>query len=653
MGGKLVLAGESARLEDGRQRGLYVANADGSGLRQITSGLDQDPHWSPDGRWTAFVHSHGENRAVSIVREDGLGRRVLGETNEDLVSDPWSPDGSRVAWGGCGGLCVFDLRSGRRRSINLGGDDSGFSWSPNGRELVAVDVNDRLVVVTARGTLERVLAGSAEFPAWSPNGRRIAFIDHSRRSYNTLDVVAAAGGQKSVLSADADTTPSWSRDGRRLLYTGSLGSVDARVRVLDVATRHELTLMDSAGVARWAPDGSAIAFTRYRLPSSADQDVWTMRAIGPGVSGADVQPVTTAFPTGVTYDDFDWAAGSIPVTPIHTPPLLALNATDDLTLDDEVDGIYRSGTPGAVVYRSDRICDPNAETGSASFNVWTPPATAILTTSTPCQDFPPDTFAATPDLVAWESQSDLNGNTTIAVARTGTSSDTDLAEWTTGQESPDIGWRAEFSNPISDGSLLLFESYNADGRTQLWQITGAPVPHAAPIPLPTDAIAAIDADVGRILLLTHTGGLVVIAADGTITSRLPFLSHLTDRTKYDLTDLPQGQLRIGGNLIGELIGNTLRVYGTDNGSLLAQLPLAHRAGQPRLLTIGYGYAAYVSGIELHLVRLQDQHDHVLDLSGQAGTLGAILTPTGLFLSYNRAYTTQPGHILFVPTTNLP
>ena len=55
---------------------LYVINADGSGLRQITSGdvNDIDPAWSPDGQWISFHR----NCALWLIRPDASdGRRLL------------------------------------------------------------------------------------------------------------------------------------------------------------------------------------------------------------------------------------------------------------------------------------------------------------------------------------------------------------------------------------------------------------------------------------------------------------------------------------------------------------------------------------------------------------------------------------------------
>jgi WD40 repeat protein len=631
--GRLVLVGVSLNVEDVGEDGLYVMNADGSGLRQITRSGDQ-PHWSRDGRSIAFVDEDGTVGRLVVVRADGSGRRVLGSAISPSLAapEPWSPNDEQLAWGGCGGLCVSDLASSRRTRIALGGRDDvhGFSWSPNGRELAAVDQSRGLVVVNLSGKQLTVLSRSGTYPAWSPNGRQIAFLSCSK-----LELVPASGGTAQVLAQNAATAPTWSPDGRRLLYTDfSRRRGSSSVRVLNAVTHKNVRVGDSGGIAHWAPDGSMIVFGRRPFSAfGTGQDLWLAQA-----DGRSVRQLTGEFPTGLSYSDLDWTSGAVPAGPAVSPPdLLKLQATSELKLDWFDGSIGRAATPDSVVYRIDRLCNADAETVSATLNVWTPSTGSTLRSSTPCQDLQPESYAVTPTIDAWISEPDPNGNQTLATMRPGTTEAVPIAEWTSGQESPDIGWRAEVGGPLVSGSTIVFETGTSDGSSQLWRIVDGFVPHAVPIPLPPAGSDLLDADAGRVVIQTTRNNLAILNTDGMILARLRFL----------------GTVRIGGDLLGVATGTTLRVYDPDSGTLRYQLPLAHAAGHPRLLTIGAGYAAYASGIELHLVRLDNGNDRIADLPEQAGPLQALLTADGLFVAYLHGYDTQPARILFVPAANLP
>jgi len=88
------------------QRGaLFVANTDGTGLRQITPyGLanshdDGIPRWSPDGTEILFAGAHG---SLFVVHPDGTGVRAIpldtGGGFSYAVSPGWSPDGTSIVF---------------------------------------------------------------------------------------------------------------------------------------------------------------------------------------------------------------------------------------------------------------------------------------------------------------------------------------------------------------------------------------------------------------------------------------------------------------------------------------------------------------------------------------------------------------------------
>ena len=88
---------------------LYVLNADGSGLRDLTrklagvrrfgAGPASDPVWSPDGRKIAFVRLN-TRLGVYVVNADGSGVRNLTPKpmGAAYTAPAWSPDGRKIAF---------------------------------------------------------------------------------------------------------------------------------------------------------------------------------------------------------------------------------------------------------------------------------------------------------------------------------------------------------------------------------------------------------------------------------------------------------------------------------------------------------------------------------------------------------------------------
>ncbi|QJR35785.1 Ig-like domain-containing protein [Gemmatimonas groenlandica] len=190
------------------QTDLYVARADGSDVRQLTSDNASDvyPAWSPDGSRIAWVSSRSSGLNIYTARPDGSDVQQLTFARFD---DPL-PGSGQVA--------------------------TRPSWSPDGRHIVyTVGVNNRsqLWVMNAQGHDKRRLTAPANAddyePTWSADGRTIAF----RRVSRTFP-------QTSLMRVDAETgaeinnlwlgqipfagTPSFSPDGNWLIMSSDVAS---------------------------------------------------------------------------------------------------------------------------------------------------------------------------------------------------------------------------------------------------------------------------------------------------------------------------------------------------------------------------------------------------------------------------------------------
>ena len=84
----------------GQSRDLWLMNADGTGLTQLTSdGHSESPTWSPDGMQIAFVRGRsGGETDLYVMNADGSNRSRLTDTIRVEYAPNWSPDGNSIVF---------------------------------------------------------------------------------------------------------------------------------------------------------------------------------------------------------------------------------------------------------------------------------------------------------------------------------------------------------------------------------------------------------------------------------------------------------------------------------------------------------------------------------------------------------------------------
>jgi len=195
---------------------IFVAQADGSGIRQVTSPAagesDSDPSWSPAGGEIAFARTlaSGVSR-ILIVDVTTLDTRALEFPSLPSASEPdWSPDGRQVAFVA-------------KQFVD--------SWPCETEPSVC---NWGLYVANADGTGWPRLIGQ-EFvfdhhdPDWSPDGTRIAagFGLDSDPPFSLVHVYATDGSVPRMPSSSGFnlSEPSWSPYGHGLVVTLGGGGI--------------------------------------------------------------------------------------------------------------------------------------------------------------------------------------------------------------------------------------------------------------------------------------------------------------------------------------------------------------------------------------------------------------------------------------------
>jgi len=81
---------------------LYLMNADGTGLKQLTNtpGSDFEPDWSPDGEHIAFTSGRDGYKQIYLLDVDSLAVTRLTNTTSAIESSQpaWSQDGKKIAY---------------------------------------------------------------------------------------------------------------------------------------------------------------------------------------------------------------------------------------------------------------------------------------------------------------------------------------------------------------------------------------------------------------------------------------------------------------------------------------------------------------------------------------------------------------------------
>jgi Tol biopolymer transport system component len=290
--------GPAAVTPDGRtiayssNDGLFVSQADGTGLRIVVAGRTDDAAFSSDGKLLVFT----SKTAMWIARRDGSGlRRVAaGRVYEPALS----PNGRLVAFTRAKkrGIWVVGTNGRDLRQLSTGRGDQAFAWSPDGKAIVFMRVlkasSERYaVVVRPMQGKERVLvrtgpnddlaATADEFePTWSPDGRWIAYqnFENAKRRQG-LTLIRPNGTQRHriVLGADDEAEWAWSPDGRWIAWKDTT-ELD---QILPTGWWRKLSA-HAAGMPVWSPDRKSFAFPTYVTPDKdvVREDIAVARADG-------------------------------------------------------------------------------------------------------------------------------------------------------------------------------------------------------------------------------------------------------------------------------------------------------------------------------------------------------------------------------------
>jgi dipeptidyl aminopeptidase/acylaminoacyl peptidase len=245
-------------------RAIWVMDADGANPVKIVEGDNVSrPSWSPDGTEIAVAVDTKEGSSIHIVKPDGTGDRVIGDTiqGKDYFSASFSPDGTQL---------VFDR-----------GTDSGFG----------------IFVMNVDGSgLRRIGTGSSDYnPSWSPDGTQIVFTRQEEGAESDIYVMDADGSNVTRLTNDGpgvtNLNAGFSPDGKRIAYVAGVTGGPGSVVVMEPDGAHPVTILNDGVIdISWQP----LPIGSTPAPAVAD--------MGLGFPVCDVQSMSADFDGNGTPD---------------------------------------------------------------------------------------------------------------------------------------------------------------------------------------------------------------------------------------------------------------------------------------------------------------------------------------------------------------
>jgi TolB protein len=250
---------------------IFIMNADGTGLKQLTDNAYEDgsPSLAPDGTKILFNSSPTNQTDIYVMNIDGTEIKQLTSTSENEEHPEWSPNGRKIlytrypaeSWHN-GDIFVMDADGNNCVQLTDNPkDDMRPFFSPDMKTVIFNsnrDGNIEIYTMNTDGTNQKRLMNTKTpqwkiFPNFSPDGKKIVYtLTNTATRQADIHIINSDGTDDVVIISivGRDEHPRWSPNGNRIVFQSERDG-NFEIYVMNSDGSNQTRLTNNPGFDGW------------------------------------------------------------------------------------------------------------------------------------------------------------------------------------------------------------------------------------------------------------------------------------------------------------------------------------------------------------------------------------------------------------------